>query len=544
MSLDAIIISDYGVDTFSGISSMRLEIEGKIALIQVVRNYLENDGRIVLPIEGDGEKCWSSAIKLNGIYIFNYLTKHNFNVELIDSYFEEREKFSRLLQQSPHAVIISTTFIHSKQDLRKLVDDIRSLAPDIIIIVGGTFIYMSYLLLQKSRDRHYDTWSAKDDYLFLDINDEPSVDLYIVSLRGEQILCESLNRINQNLSIKDLPLSARLQGENYVFTNLTEVISNNKKIKFDWKSIPDYIFKSGVISMQASNGCPYKCAFCNFTKNPDVMLIKSVDDIIAELKAVSECGIQYVRFVDDNFRLGRQDLNTVCQKIVDENLPIQWMSFMRASTLKKVDMGLLRKSGCIEVQIGLESAAQIVLKHMNKETSPALYAEIVEKLLAAGINCSCCFIFGFPGETEETASITREFMKGLEHLDCEGIFTWSIFPFVLVPLSPIYEEKNKRKFGLTGYMQNWKHKTMDSFQARQEVIKTFFELDYSGPIYRGDNLNMLYELAPNQRKKFGTVRHRLAKLASKRPVKKHEIINVFSEVFYPRGNTTQNDRSE
>jgi radical SAM superfamily enzyme YgiQ (UPF0313 family) len=212
------------------------------------------------------------------------------------------------------------------------------------------------------------------------------------------------------------------------------------------------------------------------------------------------------------------------------------MSFIRASSLKKVDIELLRRSGCIEVQLGLESADPQILRNMNKKATPELYAEVVGKSLAAGINCSCCFLFGFPGETEESSLRTIEFIKSIEHPQYEGIMTWSIFPFILAPLSPIYEYENRKRYGLTGYMQNWKHNTMDSNKARKEVKKAFLELDNSGPIYNGDNLDMLVDLAPSKRKKFVAIRHRLSKLAMKHSLKKQDIIQAFSEVFTEKKN--------
>ncbi|MBA7713151.1 hypothetical protein ES703_122150 [subsurface metagenome] len=330
LGLDAIIISDSGEDSLSGTNPLRLKLDGMPASIQVVLNYLEHQGRIVLPIEGDGIMSWSSAPKLNGIYLLSYLTKHRFDVELINSYYEERDNFCSLLQHTPRAVIISTTFIHSKQALRKLIDDIRSLAPDISVIVGGPFIYLSYLTLQKSHEQHYETESAKDDFLFLNNNNEPSVDLYIISLRGEQILCDALKRIKQNRQIDSLPNSARLVGKTYFFTKQIDDISNAGDVFIDWKSLPDTIFKSGVVPMQASNGCPYRCAFCNFTKDRRLMFLKPIDQLIAELKAVSSRGTRYVWFTDDNLRLGSGNLKSVCQRFVDEDLQIHWMSFILA----------------------------------------------------------------------------------------------------------------------------------------------------------------------------------------------------------------------
>lgn len=531
MAVDAIIISDSGEDSFSGTNPLRLKIDGRIASIQTVLNYLEHQGQIVLPIKGDGTMCWSSAPKLNGIYLLSYLKNHKFNVALVNSYYEERNSFLSLLQHNPRSVIISTTFIHTKQALHKLVDDIRSLAPDIFIIVGGPFIYLSYLILQRSHEKHYETEAAKDDFLFLNNNNEPSVDLYIVSLRGEQILCEVLGKIKKNRPIDNLPNSARLTGKTYSFTRPIDDISTGKGIFVDWKLLPDAIFKSGVASMQASNGCPYKCTFCNFTKDRRLMFVKPIDELVAELKYVSSRGIRYVWFTDDNFRLGRGNLKSVCQRFVDEGIQIYWMSFIRASTLEDIDGELLRRSGCIEVQLGLESADSQILANMNKKANPKLYAEVVRKLLSVGINCSCYFLFGFPGETDETVLRTREFIKSIEYPELEGIFSWSMFPFILSPMSPIYEIEMRENYGLTGYMQNWAHKTMDYRQAVEHIKNAFFELENSAPIYRGDNLDILFGLKPYQRKKFLANRHRFSKLAAKSHLEKLDIINSFTEAL-------------
>jgi p-methyltransferase len=510
---------------------MKLSLDERVADIQVVINYIQNDGQIVLPIEGDGLLSWSSAPKLNGIYLFYYLTRRKFNVELINSYYEERDIFCDLLQQTPRVVVISTTFIHSKESLNRLIDDIRSLAPDIFIIVGGPFIYLSYLMLRRATDEHYDTTSAKDDFLFLDINNEPSVDLYIVSLRGEKILLEALEKINQDQKLNDLPNTARLIGNTYSFTMRIDDISDAKDFAIDWDSLPDAFFKSGVVPMQASNGCHYGCAFCNFTKDRRLTSVKSLDQLIIELKAVSSRGVRYVWFVDDNFRLGKGDLSAVCQRFVDEELQVDWMSFIRASTLKDVNSELLRQAGCIEAQLGLESADSGVLMNMNKDANPTLYAEVVRKLLAVGIDCSCYFIFGFPGETEDTAVRTREFIKSIEHPELEGSLSWSLFLFIFSPMSPIYESEMKKKYGLTGYMQNWKHRTMDSNKGRELILETFLDLENSGPIYRGDNLDMIRNLTPHQRKKFVATRQKLSKSAMQNRLEKDDIIKSFTKIF-------------
>lgn len=342
----------------------------------------------------------------------------------------------------------------SKVLLRSLVTDIRSVYPDIFIIVGGPFVYSSYLLLQKIKSNpEYLLASEKKDYLFLEIDQEPDVDLYIVSLRGENILLEVLNDLRNDSSINLPHNSAKLSGGSYIFSNRMDDVSNAEPMHIDWNSMPDMVFQNGIVPMQASNGCPNKCLFCNYMKDPRIMHITPLDRIIEDMKVVARRGARYVWFVDDNFRLGKNDLNDVCKRMIAEKINLRWMSFMRASTLVRTDPILLKQAGCVEVQLGLESGDRHILQLMNKQADPDMYASVIEKLMRHGINCSCYFLFGYPGETDASAGRTIEFIKSIEFPNYDGVLTWSLFPFMLLPLSPIYEIDHRQQFSLKGHWQ-------------------------------------------------------------------------------------------
>jgi len=527
--LDAIIISDFGSDTFSASSPLRLQIDGRTALIQNVVNFLQHDGKIVDPVQGEGVSNWHCAVKLNGIVLYDVLTKSGLTVDIIDSYYKEREQFIALLRQRPKAVVISTTFITSKVELSKLVRDIREISPEVTIICGGPYVYASYLLLQKMEVPGYDTENPKDLYLFLNETRSLDVDLFIVDRTGESILTSALERLKNGRSLNDLPNTARWDGAKYLFSQRTESVALNHVI--DWGSLPEKIFQPGVINMQASTGCPFQCKFCNFVKDRKSTMLKSVDTIVAEMRALSERGIKYVRFVDDNFRLGNNDLNDVCTRFIEEGLDIKWMSFIRASTLDKTDIALLKKAGCIEAQIGIESIDEQVLENMDKCAVPAMYQRVIKKLLDNGINCSCCFIFGYPGETTQSVQRTIDFIEGISNDSQEGMFFWSIYPFMLIPLSPIYENDERSKYGLSGFMNSWQHCSMNAKQAYNHIIEAFMQIDSSGPIYSEDNLEMLLGLPVSKRKAFIKMRHHLSKMNYQEKLDERVIIDAFKGIL-------------
>jgi anaerobic magnesium-protoporphyrin IX monomethyl ester cyclase len=528
LAFDAIIISDCGTRSLSGTNPLRLSIDGRVADIQTVMNYVTNGGQVKPPIEGEARMSWASAPKLNGIYLYSFLTRRGFNVELIDSFYDQRDEFARLLENSPRSVVISTTFFYGKQTLKKMVDDIRELAPDICIIAGGPFVYLSYLILQRTKDTQYDTASAVNDFLFLQVDTEPDIDRYIVSLRGERILADILDRIGCGAILGEPPNSVRFNGTSYDFSGRIDDLANEHDVAMDWQSLPDSVFESGVVPMQASLGCPYHCAFCNFTKDRRLTYVKPLDDLLCEMQTVARRGIRYIWFVDDNFRLGKRDIDRVCRRLIDERIDLKWMTFIRASTLKTANLDLLKQAGCIEVQLGIESADSQILENMNKKATPELYDEVIPKVLAAGINCSCYFIIGFPGETEATVRRTREFLARHELQEYDGSLSWSVFPFFLSPLSPIYEPAMRRRYGLSGYMGQWQHRTMNSEEAKKQLLQTFFDLDNSGPIYRGDNLDMLSRIGPRTSRRFAALRHRLSKASVQGRLDRNEVYQSFA----------------
>ncbi|MCG6881762.1 MAG: radical SAM protein [Deltaproteobacteria bacterium] len=531
MPLDAIIIAEAGGTGSADIIHKRLRLDEKVATIQVIRNYLKHGGCVVPPVEGSGVMNWGAAYRLNGIYLLSYLLKGGLHAKLIDRYFKEKADFIKMLADNPRAVVISTTFIRNKQTLHRLVEDIRDQAPDIFIIAGGPFVNLSYRMLERSRKPGYETRLAENDFLFFQ-NEEPRINLYITGIQGEDILLAALQQIRLNRPVDDLPNTVRVEGGKYSFSEKKDYIFDNLNTSIEWQSLPEKIFSPGVIPLQTSKGCPFKCAFCNFTKDRRLMFIKSLDRLVEELKIVSARGVRFIRFTDDNFRHGKGNLNNFSRRIIQENISVKWMTMVRASALESADFELLKASGCIEVLLGLESADPRILANMNKNATPKLYARVVEQLMAVGIDVSCYFIFGFPGETAQTVQRTRDFIKRIEFPELTGTLSWALFPFSVAPLSPVYEPEMRRKYGLNGYMDQWEHDTMTSKEVMGHIQRVFNALEHSCPMYRNDHLGMLHDdLSPAERKRFFLARHRLSKKAIGKRLSRDEVMETFATTF-------------
>lgn len=511
MGLDAIIIADAGTESFSGTSALRLYIDGQLASIQNIMRRVAPDQA---PID-ETTMTWASAPKLNGLFLYSFLREHGMTAELVNNYTADKERFLEYAASKPMTVIISTTFIMKKKDVHDLVADIRTVLPDAYIIVGGPFIYNCYLYREREKmEPGYLPPHLTNIGFFGEISEEPDADIYIVDLHGEDILLDILEKLRTGEK-GYFPINcAKLQNGAYVFSDRRDSQDAGPAARrINWDLLPDSVFKSGVVSMQASHGCPYHCAFCDHMKGPRALYLVPVDELIEDMKKIQARGVKYVWFVDDNFRLGKPDLNEVCRRIIRENIDLRWMSFVRANTFEKIDAALLKQAGCVEVQLGLESGDIQQLININKQATPEMYYAVVDNLMRHGINCSVYFLFGFPGETVESVKRTQDFIKSIEFPDYPGALTWSFFPFVLVPLSPAYEKDMREKFGITGYFQEWKHNTMDFNSAVGHLFATFMGIENSSILYRQDNQDLYLSLSVEQRKSFIRLRHASAKKA-------------------------------
>jgi anaerobic magnesium-protoporphyrin IX monomethyl ester cyclase len=69
----------------------------------------------------------------------------------------------------------------------------------------------------------------------------------------------------------------------------------------------------------------------------------------------------------------------------------------------------MREAGCDQVFLGLESGNERVLKIMNKSATPDQGRIAVEAAHEAGLKTGAFFIFGYPGDDDESMLETLRF---------------------------------------------------------------------------------------------------------------------------------------
>ncbi|MEW6188036.1 MAG: radical SAM protein [Thermodesulfobacteriota bacterium] len=412
---------------------------------------------------------------LAGIYLYNYLSRRGIRSGLINFLDDELETFQKFLQHSPKAVALSTTFLTDIRSVKKVTQIIRQYAPDIKILLGGPLVFNSYLLY-RLQGTDYDSASCARDYFFLNSEKDyyRDIDLFIIEEQGEETLYRVLEAIRTRRDYSEIPNLAFYKKDRLTVNARKSEHNDFSNDLVDWDRVPEhYLFP--VFPLRGSRGCPYRCQYCNFSPNRAFRL-KSAEILGREIQALVDTKkVKFIRFTDDNLFLTPKLVEAYCRKILEVGKGIRWSSFIRANSISKDTIGLLRDSGCLSTMIGMESGNKAILAGMNKEDTPEHYLEVVELLNTQGISTQLTFIIGYPGETPQTIEDTVHLINQF-HYQGPAINEISIFPFGLAPLSPIFSPENRRKNKLKGYMMDWSHETMDSETARKYAGSLFLQL--------------------------------------------------------------------
>ncbi|MDP2941075.1 MAG: radical SAM protein [Candidatus Omnitrophota bacterium] len=171
--------------------------------------------------------------------------------------------------------------------------------------------------------------------------------------------------------------------------------------------------KFPVAPICTTRGCPFSCTFCaspSFWERK--IRFRSPRNVADEIEyLVDNFQVREIHFEDDNLTLKKEHALAICEEILRRNLRICWATpnGIRADTVDMELLRLMKRSGCYQVAFGIESASNQILKNIKKETNLAVISAAVRLAHKAGLLTQGFFIFGLPGETEETIAETIRF---------------------------------------------------------------------------------------------------------------------------------------
>ncbi len=226
-----------------------------------------------------------------------------------------------------------------------------------------------------------------------------------------------------------------------------------------WHAEYDKDKRSPYASIQTSLGCMFKCNFCMIniinrndeeevavSSNYSGMRFWSTDFIVKEFDKLLAMNVKTIRIVDEMFLLNQKYYIPLCEKLAERNKDdsLRIWSYSRIDTVKRPEiLSLVRKAGIKWLALGIESGDKSIRLEVAKgKFEDVDVKKVIERVHDADINVMANYIYGLPGEDNETINKTLNLSLEL----CTA--GWNTYAAMALPGSQLYKDAIENKIKL------------------------------------------------------------------------------------------------
>jgi hypothetical protein len=164
-----------------------------------------------------------------------------------------------------------------------------------------------------------------------------------------------------------------------------------------------------------AHGCYWhKCSFCDTTLDYINRFDSAAAGVLADRieRIITQTGQTGFHFVDE--AAPPAALKELALELLRRKISISWWANIRFENAFTEDLSrLLAESGCIAVTGGLETAADRLLKLMNKGVTVRQAARVCSNFSSAGIMVHAYLMYGFPTQTAQETVDSLEIVRQL-----------------------------------------------------------------------------------------------------------------------------------
>jgi len=482
---DVLIIGGYEVsEHLNGMGEAAknwLRFMGKPASLYFLANLVDCDGDLEAaagrlaaanPMHGLG---WP----LGAVYLLDFLGKQGLSVEGVGYYAYEQDRFRELAAARPCVVAISTTFITEAAQIGEIARAIKAVSPNTIVVAGGAKILKShreYRLWREGRFEGCDIAPMAANNPFFPEARLPEVDAFVIADAGETTLLDVFRAVKSGADLSRVSNLAFMGDDGPELTPRVEELNHFARHAISWDRIPDGV--AGLeIPVRGGVGCPFRCAFCDFTGLHRNVRSRPLDGILNELRSINDVfPDRRVFFTDDNLFASPKRIHELCGAIIENGLQLSWRAFFRADAIDETGAELLARAGCHTALLGVESGDDSILANMRKRSCRDTILRAIRLLDRYSVDTLSTMIVGFPGETCRSVDATIDLLNAYPHTG-RAIHRYLSFVFVSLPLAPASMPEFRHEHRLKGLYLDWTHDTMTRPEAERELRRVFEEVD-------------------------------------------------------------------
>jgi len=273
--------------------------------------------------------------------------------------------------------------------LKEVIETARKINPGVITVVGGGII-------------------SSDPEPAMQVLD---ADIGVIG-EGERTICQLAQALNSGEKLTRVAGLIFKDGKNGLLrTPPRKEIADIDSIPFpdfDGFNYERWVRSSGGGGAVLSDrSCPFHCTFC-FHPTGEKYRQRSLDNIFKEIDyQIQHYDVKCIGLTSELFSTTKQRVVNFCNRIKEYKIP--WGCCLRVCDVDAHMLQLMKRSGCVNVVLGLESAENSVLKSMRKGITVEQIERALNLTYEAGLMIEGGFIFGDVNETYETALNTLDF---------------------------------------------------------------------------------------------------------------------------------------
>lgn len=425
-------------------------------------------------------ETYSSYIPPLGLlYVAGVLEKENFNVRVFDPHPKNDIDIEKIIDFKPDVIGVSVLTCYLKR-AKYLTSAVKERLKSSVLVVGGV----------------HATALPEETLNYFNAD-------YVVFGEGEITMEELCTRLKKKRSADDINGLVYKKGTNVIKTAPRELIQDLDKLPMPGRHLIEfdkYLFPPGIIrgywserctSLMTSRGCPFKCIWCGTqTTFGRKVRRRSVRNVMVEIEELQKnYNIDTLWFVDDTFTLNKDWVLELCDKLIEQNKGLKWGCMSHVTTLDEEMVSKMKEAGLIQIDFGVESGSNKVLKSLHKNSNEESIKRAFKIAKQAKVRTMATFIFGNPDETKQDVEKTFQLAK-----EIKPDFTSSFFltPF---PGTELMEMAKKN-----GWLVNSDYETgglkkepmLNINFSNKELIK--IREDFQKQFFRTNYLNLFFDI--------------------------------------------------
>lgn len=358
------------------------------------------------------------------------MVKDIVDVVVIDAQFEDmpielfQEKIAAI---RPDYVGISLLTSEYKYALERTAKVVKETLPSAVVIAGGVHVTTMYE----------------------DVVEDKNID-YCVLGEGEYVLRQLLLALDNQGDMPSIGLAYK-DKTNRLIVQPKAVVEDLSKLPWPDYDLIDYEPYTKItqrefnplrapelpfVRMVTTRGCPFGCSFCQVEIISGAKVrARDPEDVVNELEYLKKrYGIKSVIFDEDNILMAKGYAKRLFELMIERKLELKWIATAFALFLITDELlDLMKRSGCVCLNVAIESGNKRVLKEIVKKPIKDLDAVpgIIQKIKSYGINVFANFIIGFPGETWDEI---RQTVKFAEDSGADYVKIYACVPLYKTPI--------------------------------------------------------------------------------------------------------------